>query len=81
MCAHLAAKLVDLSVLMASDDELSQRAPHSTGNLVVTARYRQVGLVVLCRDRETFTHESNIPADPIYSPLVYQSISSLIYTV
>lgn len=50
--SNLGAELVELSVLMASDDELSQRSPHSTGDLVIAARYRQVGLVVFCRERE-----------------------------
>ncbi len=50
--SHLGAELVDLSILVAGDDELSQRSPHSTRNLVVAARYRQVGLVVLCSDRD-----------------------------
>lgn len=48
---NLSAELVDLSVLMAGNDKLSQRSPHSAGNFVVAARYRQVGLVVLCSKR------------------------------
>lgn len=48
---NLGAKLVDLPVLMAGDDKFSQWSPHSTGDLVVTARYSQVGLVVLCREK------------------------------
>lgn len=37
-CAsNLGAELVDLSVLMTSNDELSQRSPHSAGDLVIAA--------------------------------------------
>lgn len=50
--SNLGAELVELSVLVTGNDELSQRSPHSAGNLALTAGYRQVGLVVLCRERE-----------------------------
>lgn len=53
---NLGTKLVDLSVLMAGNDKFSQRSPHSTGDLVVTARYGQVGLVVLCREKRERTY-------------------------
>ena len=49
---HLGTELVDLSVLVAGDDKFPQRSPHSTGNLVVAAGYRQVGLVVLCGGKQ-----------------------------
>ena len=48
---HLGVELVDLSVLVAGDDKLSQRSPHSTGDLVLAAGSGQVGLVVFYRDR------------------------------
>lgn len=35
--SNLGAELVDLSVLMTGNDKLSQRSPHSAGNLVVAA--------------------------------------------
>lgn len=35
--SNLGAELVDLSVLMTSNDELSQRSPHSAGDLVIAA--------------------------------------------
>lgn len=59
--SNLGAELVELSVLVAGDDELSQRSPHSTGDLVIAARYRQVGLVVFCRERERGRDSRIIP--------------------
>lgn len=56
---NLGTELVELSVLMAGNDELSQRSPHSTGDLVVAAGYRQVGLVVLCRERDGQIHHTH----------------------
>lgn len=49
---HLGAELVDLPVLMTSDNKLSQRPPHSTGDLRLSAGHRQVRLVVLYRESE-----------------------------
>ena len=46
---YLGTELIDLSILMASNDKLSQGPPHGTGDLVLIAGYRQVGLVVICR--------------------------------
>ena len=54
-CVHLGAELVDLPVLMTSNNKLSQRPPHSTGDLRLSAGHCQVWLVVLYRESETGT--------------------------
>ncbi len=49
---NLSTVLVNFSIFMAGDHKLSQRTPHSTGDLWLVAGNRHIWLVVLCR-RET----------------------------